>query len=87
MSFVIEYSKQRYRNIKTLLSKEAKFNQPNVLHLLYTQTLRQVNFLQQVRFNLKDVIHVFFLLIFNDKILSLFNWGKMNKIVTVKFQI
>ena len=78
MFFVKQYSKQRYRNIKTLLSKEAKFNQPNLLlHLLYTQTLGQVNFFQQVRFYLKDAIHVFFLLIFkfNDKILSLFNWG------------
>ena len=73
MFVVKQYSKQRYRNIKTLLYKEAKFNQPNfLLHLLYTQTLGQ-----QVRFYLKDAIHVFFLLIFkcNDKIQSLINRG------------
>ena len=78
MFFVKQYSKQRYRNIKTLLSKEAILNQPNfVLHQLYTQTLCQVNFFQKVMLYLKDSIHVFFLLIFkfNDKIQSLINRG------------
>ena len=42
MFFVKQYAKQRYRNKKTLLSKEAKFNQPNLYYIyVYARIIEQ----------------------------------------------